>query len=267
MRSVTNFGRIGCLSIVGLICFLNSTIAHAGVALSEKPFPQEQGIVRGVVLESGTSHRVSQVNVTNVRTRRAVATDSRGEFALEVRVGDSLVFSKLGYEETHIEIRTLSDILIDIRPSTVLLETVTVQRKRREDELREVLGDYRRQGVYSEGKPSVLGYVFQPITSIYERFSRSGRQARRFRNFLESESQALVVDRIFATHRISALTGLTDADLLNFSQIYRPTYAEVQYWNEYDVTHYILESFREFDAAGRPESQKLPRIPIPPQQK
>lgn len=228
---------------------------------------QEQGIIRGVVLESGSSRRVSEVNVTNVRTSKVVATDIKGEFALEVRVGDSLVFSKLGYERSSTEIRTLSDILIDIRPSSVLLETVTVERRSREEEMQDVLEGYRRHGVYSEGNPSVLGYIFQPITSLYERFSRSGRQARRFRGYLENESEAIAVDRIFGKYRISVLTGLTGADLNNFAQLYRPAFSEVRYWNEYDVTHYIMQSFRQFEADGRPEVPKLPRIPIPPQQK
>lgn len=227
----------------------------------------EQGVVRGVVLEIGSSRRVSEVNVTNTRTGKVVPTNLRGEFALEARVGDSLVFSKIGYQTNKTDVRTLSEILIDIRPEAVRLETVDIERRPREEEWRDVMDGYRRQGIYSEGKPSFMRYVFQPITSLYERFSRSGRQARRFQDFVESESQAIAIDRIFNKPRISRLTGLTGEDLYNFAVTYRPAFEHVQFWNEYDVTQYIRDSFRQFEEAGRPEAQKLPRIPIPPQSK
>lgn len=227
----------------------------------------ESGIVGGVVLESGTSTRVAQVNVRNLRSRNTVTTDIWGVFRVQAQVGDTLVFSKIGYLSDTTTLKTLSDILIDITPGTIRIDAVTVEGRSREQELREGTESFRRQGVYSAGKPSPLAYFFSPLTSLYERFSRSGRQARRFGNFMESEMQAIQVDRIFSRYRIVELTGLEGEDLNNFAFLYRPSYETARYWNDYDVTRYILASFTQFETDGRPAAQKLPKLEIPPQKK
>jgi len=228
---------------------------------------QEQGIIRGIILEKGSSQRMAGVTITNIRTRRSTPSDLNGNFGIEARVGDSLVFSKLGFHTDTAEIITLSEILIDMTPTSIRLDAISVQGRNKEGKLNEVMEAYRRQGIYSEGKPKVLGYLFQPLTSLYETFSKSGRQARRFRSYMSSELEAVEVDRIFSRYRVSSLTGLHGEDLQNFMQTYRPSYEELRYWNEYDVTRYIKKSAEAFEAAGRPVPQKLPRIPIPPQQK
>lgn len=253
---------IGCCLIWG-----GKGIAHAQESgLVGRPVT-ETGMVGGVVLETGTSNRVAQVNVRNMRNRTTVTTDLKGEFSIRAQVGDTLMFSKIGYESHTTVLNTLSDILIDLKPGTIRIDAVNIEGKTREQELRESMDSYRRQGVYSEGKPSVLSYVFNPLTALYERFSRSGRQARRFRNYMENEMEALQVDRIFSKYRIVELTGLAGEDLNNFAQLYRPTFDRAQQWNEYDVTHYILTSFRQFEADGRPAMPKLPKLEIPPQKK
>lgn len=228
---------------------------------------QEAGSIQGLVLESGSSIRLGSVNVYNKQTRNTVTTDGLGVFRLYAQVGDTLVLSKVGYDLQTTVITTLSDILIDLRSSSYRIETVTVEQMSREQELREGLDSYRRHGVYQQGKPSALSYVFSPLTSLYERFSRSGRNARNFRNYMDSELEAIEVDRKFNAYRITQLTGLEREDLVNFAQIYRPSYQQIKDWNDYDITKYIQDSFKKFEADGRPAATKLPKLEIPPQHK
>jgi hypothetical protein len=228
---------------------------------------QEKGVIRGIILEKGSSQRVSNVTISNMRTKRGTASDLRGEFALEVQVGDSLMLTKIGYQPLKTEINTLSEILLELTPSSIRLDAVSIDQESKDQRMQEILDGYRRQGNYSQGKPKVMGYIFQPITSLYERFSKSGRQARRFRSYMDFESQALVVDRIFSAYKVGNLTGLSGKDLLNFMQIYRPTFEQAEFWNDYDVAFYVKQSLAKFEADGRPEPQRLPKIPIPPQQK
>lgn len=218
---------------------------------------QESGSIQGLVLEAGSSVRIGSVNVHNRQTRNTVSTDPQGVFRIFVQVGDTLVLSKVGYETHTTVIHTLSDILIDLHAVTHRIETVTIEQKSRETELRDGMDAYRRQGVYSEGKPSVLQYVFNPLTALYERFSRTGKNARRFRNYMDRELEAMQVDRMFNAYKITELTGLEDEDLRNFSIIYRPTYEQVQYWNEYDLMKYVMDSYKKFEADGRPEAPRL----------
>lgn len=223
-------------------------------------YAQEAGSIKGVVLESGRNVRIAYATVRNQQTGATMSTDNLGVFSIQVTVGDTLILSKIGYIAERVPIHTLSDILIDLRAGSTVLETVTVERMSQEQELQDVMEGYKRHGIYRAGKPPALAYVFQPITAIYERFSRSGKNARRFNNFMENELASTHVNRVFNPQKITDLTGLTGEDLRNFTILYKPSYQQAVEWSEYDVIYYIMTSFKKFEADGRPEAPKLPSL-------
>lgn len=225
---------------------------------------QESGIVRGIVVEAGSSKRLGSVTITNKNTGQASASGSMGTFEIWASVGDSLVATIMGYQTATTEVKTLSDILIDMNPGSILLEQVDVNRMSKEAELRDVMRGYRKQGVYFNGKPPALAYIFNPITSLYELFGRTPRNARRFSNYMEKELAETEVDQKFSRSKIRELTGLSGDDLTNFMIWYRPSYEKAQYWGEYDVTAYIVQSFKQFDRDGRPAAPKLPKLEAEP---
>ena len=227
---------------------------------------QESGTIRGIVVEAGTSKRLGSATISNKNTGQSTASNSLGTFELWATVGDSLVVSLMGYETDFAEVKTLSDILIDMRPGSILLDQVDVNRMSKEAEMRDAMRGYRKQGVYFDGKPPALAYIFNPITSLYELFGRTPRNARRFGNYMQRELTELEVDKKFTSAKIQELTGLTDDDLTNFIFWYRPSYEKAQYWGDYDITAYIVQSFKQFDRDGRPAAPKLPKLEAEPGQ-
>lgn len=228
---------------------------------------QESGTIRGVVVEAANGARVAQANITNKSNQQSATSGYTGEFDIAVTVGDSLVISKMGYRSVSLEIKTLSDILINFHRDAIQIETVTIERQSKEAELEDVMDGYRKQGVYFEGKPSTLQYIFNPITSLYELFGRTPQNARRFRNHMEWELSESAVDKLFNQTRVQELTGLDGQDLINFMRWYRPSYEKVANWGEYDIMHYIQVSFKQFERDGRPAAPTLPKLEIPPQEK
>lgn len=221
---------------------------------------QEAGSIRGIVVEAGTSKRMGSVTVTNKRTGESTFSGSLGTFEIGVSVGDTLTASIMGYQPAFVVVETLSDILIDMKSGNIMLEQVDVNRMSKEAELRDAMGGYRKQGVYFNGKPPALAYIFNPITSLYELLGRTPRNARRFGEYMERELAETDVDRKFSKRKIHELTGLEGEDLTNFMIWYRPTPEKAQYWGEYDITAYIAQSFKQFDQDGRPEAPKLPKL-------
>lgn len=248
-------------------CLTLCMIAVAAFVIPVLLHAQESGTVRGVIVEAGSNNRVANANITNKTTNLTVTSNLSGDFQLSAQVGDSLIIRKLGYLEVVTEIKTLSDILIDLKQSSIQIETVTVEQRGKEAEMQEALRGYRKQGVYYEGKPSTLQYIFTPITALYERFGRTPSNARRFRDYMNREMEETAVDKLFNKTRINQLTGLEGDDLVNYMAWYRPSYEKVQHWGEYDITHYIQTSFKQFDRDGRPPAPKLPKLEIPPQEK
>lgn len=226
---------------------------------------QESGVVRGIVVESGTSKRLGGVTIINKNTQRTTISNNLGTFEIYATVGDSLTASSVGYVPMATEITTMSDILLDMKVGSIQLETVTVDRMSREAELRDAMDGYRKQGVYYDGKPPALAYIFNPVTSLYELLGRTPRNARRFQGYMDRELEATAVDRKFNKSLINELTGLEGEELNNFIVWFRPTYEKVQHWQEYDITAYILQSFKQFDRDGRPAPPKLPKLEAEPQ--
>ncbi|PPL01401.1 carboxypeptidase-like regulatory domain-containing protein [Parapedobacter indicus] len=227
-------------------------------------FAQESGVIRGIVVEAGTSKRLGGATITNKNTGQNSASSGLGTFEITASVGDTLVANSIGYQSAIAEIKTLSDILIDMTPGSILLEQVDVNRMSKEAELRDAMRGYRKQGVYFDGKPPALAYIFNPITSLYELLGRTPRNARRFSNYMEKELAETDVDRKFSRGKIHELTGLEGDDLTNFMIWYRPSYEKAQYWGEYDITAYIVQSFKQFDRDGRPPAPKLPTLEAEP---
>ena len=81
---------------------------------------------------------------------------------------------------------------------------------------------------------------------------------------MQKELAETDVDRKFSRTRIEELTGLEGDDLTNFMIWYRPSFEKAQYWGEYDITAYIVQSFKKFDRDGRPAAPKLPKLEAEP---
>ncbi|MGO1521807.1 MAG: hypothetical protein ACTHWQ_09770 [Sphingobacterium sp.] len=248
--------KIKYLILLGLAFFLTLSGVHA----------QQDSVISGLVLERGSSTRIPQANVTNLRTNQVVVSNNYGVFNIGVEVGDSLSVSKIGYGPIKTRINTLEDILIDLHGGTQI-ETVVITRSTKEAEMRAMLDDYESKGVYNGGRNKFGTYLASPATALYNLFGKEAKNAKRFEQFMGQELEATKVDRVFTKALVSRLTKLEDEELRSFMDIYRPSPASIDRWGEYDLLNYINRSFKSWDEQGRPKSQRLPKLEIPPQEK
>jgi len=221
-----------------------------------------QETIRGVVLNYGTEVRIDGVEITNLRTKQLFLSNGLGLFNVIGLVGDTLRIVKTGFNEQNFVIPSTDDIVIRLKSITEL-RAVNVYGVTKEQEMQDIMKDYRKQGNYYNGKPPVLAYVFNPISALHEAFGKTGKRVRRFREFANYEKDELLVDRKFSKTLVASLTGLKDEDLTNFVLIYRPSYELAKNWNEYDATAYIKKAFLQFEENGRPKASSLPKLNIP----
>ncbi len=227
---------------------------------------EQDNIISGLVMEKGTSTRVTDANVVNQRTNQRVRTNSYGVFTIEVNVGDTLAISKVGYGSIKTRINTLEDIILDMQAGNVI-ETVVITRSTKEAEMKGMLEDYESKGVYNGGHNKFGTYLASPATAIYNLFGKEAKNARRFEQYMSQELEATKVDRIFNKTIVSKLTHLEGEDLESFMDLYRPSYSTAQHWGQYDLMNYINTSFKAWNAQGRPKAMKLPKLEIPVQEK
>lgn len=222
--------------------------------------------VSGLVMEKGTSTRLAEVSVKNLRTSRTVQTSVYGVFMIEAAVGDSLAFSKVGYGSVKTVIQTLEDVLIDMQAG-LEIETVVVTRNTKEGEMNSILRDYERKGIYNGGKNTVGTYLSSPATALYNLFGNEAKNAKRFQKYMDLELEQTKVDRIFNKSIVTQLTKLEGQDLQDFMEYYRPSYTAIQNWGQYDLMKYINTSYASWVENGKPKPQRLPKLEIPEQER
>lgn len=219
-----------------------------------------------MVYEKGTSLRLPEVNVRNLRTNKSVVSNSFGVFLIEASVGDSLSFSKIGYSEAKTLIADLKDFYVELQPG-IRLETVIIERKTKEAELNDAMRDYGKKGVYNGGNNKFGTYLASPATALYNLFGREAKNAKRFSRFLDNEKKQLEVDKVFSKEAVREITKLDGKNLDSFMRIYRPSYDMVENWQHYDFLEYVQRSLADFDKNGRPEGLVLPDIKVKTQEK
>src|SRR5690606_15446621 len=229
-------------------------------------YAQQASGVSGIVVEKGGSARLSDVNVTNLRTKKRVQTNTFGVFIIEASVGDSLSLTKTGYGPVKTILQTTEDILVEMQPG-LTIETVVVSRMSKEAEMRDMLDDYRKKGVYNGGKNTVGTYLGSPATALYNLFGRDAKNAKRFAKLMDRALEESKVDRIFNKSSVGALTDVEGDELQSFMDLYRPSYSMVEHWGQYDFMNYVKTSLEAWTNNGRPRSSRLPKLEIPPQER
>lgn len=220
----------------------------------------------GVVLDKEEGTRLSDVNVTNIRTKKTARTNTFGVFFIEASVGDSLSLSKVGYGPVKTYLYSLDDLLIEMQVG-LQIETVVVSRQTKEGEMNEILRNYERKGLHNGGKNRVGTYLNSPATALYNLFGRDAKNAKRFERFMDRELEESKVDRIFNRTVVSEATQLEGDELQSFMDLYRPSHHSAVNWGQYELLNYISRSFETWKKNGRPKSERLPKLDIPPQEK
>ncbi|HLQ99100.1 MAG TPA: hypothetical protein VK102_01900 [Sphingobacterium sp.] len=222
--------------------------------------------ISGILVDKETKDRLSDVNITNLQTNKKARSNHHGIFFIEASPGDSLSFTKVGFGAVKTRVSSRDDILIEMQAG-LEIETVIVSGKSREAEMRDMLKDYEKKGVFNGGKNKVGTYLNSPATALYNLFGREAKNAKRFQKYMDREQEEIQVDRVFSKAKVQKETQLEDKDLEDFMDLYRPSYRMVSTWGEYDLVAYINRSFRQWEKEGRPRPEPLPKLDIPPQEK
>lgn len=204
--------------------------------------------VSGVIYDRISRKALVQVEIVNLTSKEKTSSNNRGEFTINAKVNQLLVFSRMGY---------LSDtlLLIDLKPlrrylslDKNTLNTITISGKKT---LREI---YAQE--FNKANPILLaqgrGLLFYP--SAY--FSREGRNARRFVRMIKWEEKEKVIDRRFNLNSISKLIPLKQPQLDAFFIRYRPSRKHIERLSDDDLKAYVLDCYRKFKMLP-PEKQVL----------
>jgi len=211
--------------------------------------------VNGITFNQKTLARVAQVTVTNLQHPIVMFSNDVGTFSIKAAVGDTLLFTKVGYTELKMAVGQQSAIVVYLRPA-VQLQDVVVKAKTRKQEQQEIMDSYRKQGSFYNGKPPALSMLSSPITGIYELFGKTPGRARHFNEQMQRENQQTEVNKRYSVDLVKRVTKLPDEEIQQFMLLYSPPYPEVLKWNDYELIQFINRSM-----IGYNKSKSLPPLP------
>lgn len=202
-------------------------------------------MIKGLVFQKGTTSRVEQAKVSIKNSTHYTRTDEWGNFELLVTINDTLLFSKTNYEDTE-KVITVKQNLVIYMNKSIALNEVVVKEQSKAKQQQEILDGYRSKGVFYNGDPPILAYIFSPLTALHELLGADANNARKFGNYIERENAESMVDRHFNEMVIKKAIKIPDSDLVEFMYLYRPKPEQVLYWNYYDDMKYVKKSYEAF---------------------
>jgi hypothetical protein len=206
---------------------------------------QENGVIKGVIMEKGSQTRVAAAEVYNKKNKVSVRSNDFGLFQINAIPGDTLVVYKQSYGDGQLVVPSVKDVVIYIDRGTSLAE-VNIYGQTKKQEMNEVKRDFRDKGSFYGGKPPLLSYVFTPLTALYELFGKTPKNARRFNRYYNTELQQTTIDGYFNESLIKKHTDLSGKELEDFMLNYRPDYETAKNWAEYDALKYIREAYKKY---------------------
>lgn len=212
----------------------------------------QEHLIKGAIVSQGYKQRIALTEVENRRTKVKTESNNFGLFSIRALMGDTLMFSKLGFESKPMVVHNTADMLISLMPMSHSLEEVQIFGESKKKQFEDIQQDFKNKGSFYQGKPPLLSYIFKPLTAIYELFGRTPKQARRFNRYATNELQQSEIDKYFNDTIVKSNTQLEGKELEQFMIDYRPSYEMAEHWNLYDYLKYIKSSEKKFKEGLKP---------------
>ncbi|WP_183568686.1 hypothetical protein [Mucilaginibacter sp. SP1R1] len=219
--------------------------------LSAKVFAQQKTI-DGIVFDKESKDRIAKVNVENTTTGKSVYNTFKGEFKIEAKPGDMLIFTKADHYADTLQVQNNASLAVYMKRTAIQLKEVIVrdtmlnpqkQLEATKNDYTKIYGSLNNHDLLSlaPGMGAGIG-----IDALYNAFSRSGRNAERLRQIIERDYKQNVIDYRFNRTYVSNITHLKDQQLTDFMQRYRPGYYMVTTASEYDFIVSIRANLRRY---------------------
>jgi hypothetical protein len=219
--------------------------------ISAKCFSQEK-VVTGIVFDKESKDRIASVNVRNTTTGLSVYNNLKGEFKINAQAGDQLVFVRQEYQADTIKVQSNASLAIYMTRLAIQLKEVTIHDTLQDPDKR--LEATKQDFTKIYGSLAYRDFLSTPssggaglsIDALYNSLSRSGRNAERLRQIIDSDYQQNVIDYRFNRTFVGNITGLKDEKLTAFMFRYRPGYYITKTATDYEFISMIHNNLRRF---------------------
>lgn len=225
------------------ILLLNTIMCFATYAL------QSQVIIKGEILDIN-NEAIDNVNIRNIYTMKGMTVKDKGKFQIEVKKGELVEFTKVGYQTVRIRIQSEKEPLyykILMYKTPIELREVDIRGKSLDYKSDSIRFGQTYQVVLQKEKKYEVDMRNMPLAML----SKKNRQEWAFQEMYEKWQREKYIDFAFNERLVSRITYLEGDSLMAFMKAYRPTYEFLQKASEYEYLDYIKSSYFHFKSAAR----------------
>lgn len=195
--------------------------------------------MKGHVYDAKTKAPLDQVLIYNTFTDERFRTDSGGHFALRVEEGHLIEISKLGYKIVRIRIPAgrLPFYSLEMREGVYELPEINiVDRNFQTDSV-------QKREVYEWAIEHYQLSAVDMLNHPFDALSKRNRQIWAFQKRYAYFEKQKFIDYVFNDRLIEKITGIKDPDQLQaYKQRFRPSYEQINAWNDYEFFEYIQKT-------------------------
>ena len=215
---------------------MNKLLLFLLISLSGLAIAQGQNVT-GELLDSISNEPVQFAHVQNITAKKGTLTNQFGQFKIPANIGDTIVFSIVGYQQIGWEVKATwleEKITLKLPKDTVLLDEVLISDMPTEAEFKRQMLNHQPEdtGFWYHGmappKPrddsplsesqvnNPLFAITQPADFLYEKFSKQAKEKRKYHQITQKESVTHRVNQKFTRDFVQNVTGLEGDELTSF---------------------------------------------------
>ncbi len=236
---------------------------------------QERVLLGGVLRNLITGEPVVSAHVLNLTDSLATISSEQGTFKIPVHLGDSLVFSSIGFQTKALIIGekelTADFVEVKLLQREYQLQEVEVnplgskaQFRKKFMELEvddgtiQVVGieqpsKERREIPITEDKNEIkkAKYIFNPASFIYGNFSKDAKTRQELHRLEGEKERHRYNYQKFNEETVGRITGYTGNRLIEFMDYCNFSEDQIFRYSDYELTVAILNKQRSFEETGR----------------
>lgn len=207
---------------------------------------QAQFMLRGRVVDSASQKGLAPVSIENMSTHQGTFSTANGDFMLEVKPGDYVYFTYVGYKNRSVRVLAedegrLKIVSLSLKP--VQLKDVTIYRGPTEYQK----DSASRASIYKDAfEYERQKSVMSPVTSLYQKFSKKHRSMERFHEQILDMEQQKFIDTRYSPELVQALTRLSEEAVIPFMQQYPMEYEYARAASDLEIKMWIKYNFQEY---------------------
>jgi len=222
----------------------------------------------GTVMDADTAVAVARCHIINKTQNLVTASNDYGVFSITANVGDSIMFSSVGYVRLTIAAHDsmyTNDRVIKLKPAIYYLTQVdigilsTYDRFKRDVLSREAQEAYQlapyvgEYNAYTTPLPNqggvnipLIGALASPITFLYDVLSKEGKQHRYYLSVINGTAEFMIIGEKFNGLLVKKLTGFENDELIKFMSYCMFPKEYLLAASEMEIQREIMRKYREY---------------------